>query len=228
MATLTQDPAFLTPHYGLGQVGGARQNFALKKQQQKGKRSHLALHSTNTGRAQFNAAATDTPLSCSAPTCVCAGGGARLAFYPTNSETPPTSTPQPDQALQTQVSGSGLFLCSPAPSPRTSPRAGSLPALPAQCTRSRNAGKRFEPYSRVTWPLRSALPSGESRGRLRWPGTALGAPGQSRGRSGGLGFLTCIPGTWTATGEWAMKAKAAPRCSCGGGAWGSDWLLLRG
>ena len=37
-----------------------------------------------------------------------------------------------------------------------------------------------------------------------------------------------IPGTWTATGEWAMKAKAAPRGFGGGGASGSDWLLLRG
>lgn len=44
----------------------------------------------------------------------------------------------------------------------------------------------------------------------------------------GLGFLTCIPGTWTATGEWAMKATAAPQCFCVGGALGWDWLLLQG
>lgn len=48
------------------------------------------------------------------------------------------------------------------------------------------------------------------------------------GGRGGLGFLTCIPGTWTATGEWAMEATATSRCFCGSGALGSDWLLLQG
>lgn len=48
------------------------------------------------------------------------------------------------------------------------------------------------------------------------------------GSRGDLGFLTCIPGTWTATGEWAMETTATSRCLLVSGALDSDWLLLRG
>lgn len=228
MATLTQDPAFLTPHYGLGQVGGARQNFALKKQQQKGKRSHLALHSTNTGRAQFNAAATDTPLSCSAPTCVCAGGGHDLHFTPQIPKHLPPPLPSRTKLCRRRCLDLAYFYAPPPPPPAPRRAPGPSPPSPRSAPGAETPGNASSPTPGSPGPCARPCLQGS-------PGDASGGRGPRSGLrgshvvgSGGLGFLTCIPGTWTATGEWAMKAKAAPRCSCGGGAWGSDWLLLRG
>lgn len=94
--------------------------------------------------------------------------------------------------------------------PRASPP--SLRSAPP----SLSARKHCEPHSRVTWPQRRPCllrrAPGPPFGADGQRGARTGLPGSHVGGGGGLGFLTCIPGTWTATGEWAMKATAVPRC----------------
>lgn len=105
----------------------------------------------------------------------------------------------------------------------------SFPAFPAQGTTEPEHQKTL----RAQFPGHLARAPGPAfRGALGPPFNASAQsrrlPGSHVGGRGRLSFLTCIPGTRTATGEWAMKATAAPHCFCAGGALGWDWLLLQG
>lgn len=178
-----------------------------------------------------------TPSCLAPPQVVCVAGGGRrhnLGSIPQIQRHLRLTQVKFSLLQRPRVSLSGRRCITPAcfynrPPSRHRRAPQSSPAFPALGT--------TEPEHHTT--LRAQFPGHLARAIGPAFGGVLGPPGnasaQSRrlpgshvGARGGLSFLTCIPGTRTATGEWAMKAIAAPRCFGAAGASGWDWLLLQG